>query len=156
MFGWWLLSSHVALQLRYNCLQIIIIIWKTKNPMWLSSACWHWDGIGGLTERVMGPAWEVRSCLWGPAVRNSSLGVIIQNPTDGSLLIHPWTLLSLSSREYWYLSSTCAHNITGLKSVNQRKKDHQSNYDFHICYLHRRQNMSITKARNFRRKFILI
>lgn len=65
---------------------------------------------GGLTERVMGPAWEVRSCLTGPATRNSSLGVIIQNPTGGSLQIQPWTWLSLSSIEYWYLSSTCTHS----------------------------------------------
>lgn len=61
-----------------------------------------------LTESIVGPTWEVRSCLIGPPVLNSLLGVIIQNPIE-SLLTHPWTPLSLLSHEYKYLSSTYAH-----------------------------------------------
>jgi len=59
-----------------------------------------------LTERTVGPTWDVRSCFRGPPARNSSLGVIIQNPTGGFSDIQPCTLLSLFSHEYWYLSST--------------------------------------------------
>ena len=61
-----------------------------------------------LTERVVGPTWEVRYCLRGPADRNSKLGVISQNPVDwdGSADSQPWTWLYRLSHEYWYLSST--------------------------------------------------
>ena len=57
-------------------------------------------GRSVLTARVVGPTCEVRFCLTGPPVRNSSLGVICQNPTGGSRLNHPWTRLSLLSQEY--------------------------------------------------------
>ena len=42
-----------------------------------------------LTERAVGPTWEVSSCFMGPPVRNSWLGVITQNPTPGFELIQP-------------------------------------------------------------------
>lgn len=76
------------------------------------------NGHEKLTARVVGFTWEVKSCLKGPPVRNSLLGVICQNPTGGSKLIHPWTRLSLSSQEYWYLSSTCTSgNNSTSKSI---------------------------------------
>lgn len=74
---------------------------------------WINQRVGLLTLRTTGPTWEVRSCLLGPPTRNSLLGVIIQNPTGGSSAIHPCTLLSLSSHEYWYLSSTCTSHCHG-------------------------------------------
>lgn len=105
---------------------------RIKNEIWFR-LFWLRKMLGH-TERVMGPTWEVRSCLMGPALRNSLLGVIIQKPTDGALeestLIHPWTLLSLFSHEYWYLSSTWAqhnsktqsfHSFMALWSSNQQK-----------------------------------
>lgn len=63
-----------------------------------------------LTARLVGPTWEVRHCLRGPPDRNSSPGVICQNPTGGSLDTHPWTRLSLFSIAYWYLSSTYTYH----------------------------------------------
>jgi hypothetical protein len=63
-----------------------------------------------LTERLMGPTWEVRFCLTRPPDRNSLLGMITQNPVavfvSDFVLIHPWTLRFMFSLEYWYLSST--------------------------------------------------
>lgn len=77
-------------------------------------------GFQLLTARVVGLTWEVRSCLIGPPVLNSLLGVICQNPTGGSKQMKPWTLLSLFSHEYWYLSSTYSlegkHKSWGLST----------------------------------------
>lgn len=93
-------QSTLGLKMRLGCFVWFRLFWLRK--------------MLGHTERVMGPTWEVRSCLMGPALRNSLLGVIIQKPTGGasaaSTLIHPWTVLTLFSQEYWYLSSTWAQH----------------------------------------------
>lgn len=66
----------------------------------------QYNTMSELTASIVGPTWEVKFCLTGPPVRNSSLGVICQKPIGGSNDIHPWTLLYWFSHEYWYLSST--------------------------------------------------
>lgn len=65
-----------------------------------------------LTERHVGPTWDVRFCFKGPPLRNSSLGVITQKPTMGLVQIQPCSLRSRLSLEYWYLSSTCSTTVT--------------------------------------------
>jgi len=75
------------------------------------------------TARLMGPTWEVRFCLTRPPDRNSLLGMITQKPVAGfvsdSALIHPWTLRSMFSLEYWYLSSTL--NISRHQNFTKQK-----------------------------------
>lgn len=64
-------------------------------------------GNASLTDRHVGPTWDVKFCFRGPPLRNSSLAVMTQNPTMGLELIQPCTRLSRLSVAYSYLSSTC-------------------------------------------------
>ena len=78
-----------------------------------------------LTARLVGPTWEPRNCLRGPADLNSLLGVICQKPTESFVLIHPWTLMSLLSIEYSYLSSTYKIIINFIPGVfSYHRKEH--------------------------------